>query len=663
MYVALYDSSARTKMIETIVNTTCTRDCPSTCGLLATVRNGRLVALQGDPDHPLTKGVACVKAARYVKRLYSPERITRPLIRAHREEPWRDATWDEVLDAIAARMQAIINESGTEAILYYQGYGERTALKLLNRYFFNLLGGVTTTVGSLCGGTGQGAQNLDFGNRVSHDPLDHMNSGSMILWGRNPASTNVSLVPIIREIRRRGGRVVLIDPAPSKSAALADRHIAPRPGTDAFLALATSKLIVAEGGEDRAFMEKHTAGAAEFLRLLAGFSVRELCSRCDIDVEDARFLAETLMRQKPTSTLLGWGLHRHEEAHLSIRAIDALAALSGNIGVSGGGVSQGFEEYGPYDQKLWGDGLNPPRRTLLLPRIGEEILNARDPQIRMIYVTAANPVCMAPNTSKIIAAFRKAEFVVYSGHFLDDTADQAHVFLPATTFLEEEDVMASYGHNYAGPVNPAITPVGQCRSEFRMFHDLAGRFPFADRFQRSITDWLRDLCAPILKQGCSMADLRSRAFRLDAPMVPFADKIFPTPTDKFQFMTEFKSGNLCRFDPAYPYRLLTIAPHGFICSERTMAEHDPLPVVVLAQGEAERLNLRDGDEIIVESQTGAVRARLGVRTGQRRDIVVAERGGWLKAGHGLNRLTTDISSTVGRGTPYYETSVRVLKSV
>ncbi|MDP3430538.1 MAG: molybdopterin-dependent oxidoreductase, partial [Desulfomicrobium sp.] len=314
-------------------------------------------------------------------------------------------------------------------------------------------------------------------------------------------------------------------------------------------------------------------------------------------------------------------------------------------------------------QKLWGDGLNPPRRTLLLPRIGEEIMNARDPQIRMIYVTAANPVCMAPNTSKMIVAFRKAEFVVYSGHFLDDTADQAHVFLPATTFLEEEDVMASYGHNYVGPVNPTIAPVGQCRSEFRMFHDLAGRFPFADRFQRSITDWLRDLCAPILKQGCSLAELRSRAFRLDAPMVPFAEKIFPTPTGKFQFMTEFKPGNLCRFDPAYPYRLLTIAPHGFICSERTMAEHDPLPVVVLAQAEAERLNLRDGDEIIVESQMGAVRARLGVRTGQRRDILVAERGGWLKAGHGLNRLTTDISSTVGRGTPYYETSVRVLKSV
>lgn len=648
-------------MNETIV-TTCTRDCPNTCGLLAEIRDGRLVALKGDPGHPVTKGLTCVKAARYIKRVYSPERITHPLIRDRRSLPWRKAGWDEVLDTVASHLKTIAAESGPEAILYYQGYGERTALKLLNRYFFNLLGGVTTPVGSLCGGTGQSAQDLDFGRRVSHDPLDHANSKSMILWGRNPVSTNISLVPVIREIRQRGGSVVLIDPVSSRSAALADRHIAPRPGSDAFLAMAVAKLILAREAEDRDFMENHALGANAYLDILARHSVEELCARCDTAVEDVRFLAETFMLQKPTATLLGWGMHRHREAHLSIRAIDALAAISGNIGVSGGGVSQGFEEYGPFDQKFWGDDLNPPRRTLLLPRIAEEIMSARDPEIRMIYVTAANPVCMAPNTAKTIAAFRHAEFVVYSGHFLDDTADQAHVFLPATTFLEEEDVMASYGHNHVGPVNRAIAPMGECKSEFRMFHDLAGRFDFADRFQRSVTDWLHDLCAPIREQGCSMADLRKKAFRLEAPMVPFADKSFPTPSGRFQFMTEFRPDDLDRRDPAYPYRLLTIAPHGFICSERTLAEHDPLPVVILAEEEAHRLCLENGEEVLVESLTGAVRAKLEVKAGQRRDILVSERGGWLKAGHGLNRLTRDISSTVGRGTPYYETSVRVRKS-
>lgn len=647
--------------METTTITTCTRDCPNTCGLAASVREGRLVRLAGSPDHPLTRGKACLKAARYVRRVYSPERITRPMFRRHRHEPWRPATWDEVLDTVARHMQTIASQSGTEAILHYQGYGERTALKLLNRYFFNLFGGVTTTTGSLCGGTGQGAQNLDFGCRVSHDPLDHAASRSMILWGRNPVSTGVSIVPIIRDIRRNGGKIVLVDPAPTKSTALADRHIAPRPGTDAFLAMAAAKLILAQGNEDREFLEHHADGAQDYLRILEAFGLAQLCTLCDVSEEDARYLADTLVRQKPTSILLGWGMHRHEHAHASIRAIDALSAISGNIGVSGGGVSQGFEEYGPYDLQFWGDGLNPPRRALLLPRVGEEILAASNPEIRMIFVTAANPVCMAPNTAKVTAAFRKAEFVVYSGHFLDDTADLAHVFLPATTFLEEEDVMASYGHNYVGPVNPAIAPVGQCRSEFRMFSDLARRFPFADLFRRSERDWLHDICAPIRRQGCSMEALRRGPFRLDAPMVPYAGRVFPTPSGRFRFMTEFDPSSLTRHAPGYPYRLLTVAPHGFICSERTMAEHAPLPVVTLSQEEAVSLGLRSGDTVSVESPTGKVRAMLQTRAGQRSDILVSERGGWLKAGHGLNRLTRDITSRIGNGAPYYETCVRVLK--
>ncbi len=646
--------SERTRIV-----TTCTRDCANTCGLVATVEDGRLVRLAGDPDHPLTRGKACVKAARYVQRVYSPERITHPLMRASRKDPWKRVSWDEALDHIAAQMRTVRDESGTEAILYYQGYGERTGLKLLNRYFFNLFGGVTTTCGSLCGGTGQASQNLDFGERVSHDPLDHYNSNSMVLWARNPASTNISLVPIIRDIRKRGGTVILVDPAQSKSVPLADHHIMPKAGTDGFLAMAAAKCILAAGAEDREFMERHSEGAQEYLRILDRFSVEELCGFCDVPVADARLLADTLMHRRPTSMLMGWGLHRHEHAHYSLRAIDALGAISGNIGVPGGGVSQGFEEYGPYDQQYWGDQLNPPRRALPLPTIGKAILEAQDPSIRMIVVTASNPICMAANSGKVAEAFSHAEFVVYSGHFMDDTADYAHVFLPATTFLEEDDVMASYGHNYLGAVNRAIDPVGECRSEFQMLYELAARFPFAERFRRSVDDWLFDLCAPARAQGCDMAELKRQAFRCEAPMVPYADKTFSTPSGKFRFMTEFDSSSLLASSPEYPYRLLTIAPHGYICSERTLADHTPLPEVFLAVSEAERLSLADGSPITVRSAVGRIAATLRTHANQRRDVLVAERGGWLKAGHGLNALTRDLASKVGNGTPYYETCVAV----
>lgn len=646
-----------------MVYTTCTRDCPNTCGLSAVVENGRLVRLTGSKDHPLTQGRTCVKAKLYIDRVYSPERVHHPMMRSSRGKgEWQRVSWDQALDAIAERMKRICREDGPEAILYYQGYGERTALKLLNRYFFNLLGGVTTLRGSLCGGTGQASQNLDLGNRISHDPLDHLNSASMVLWGRNPVSTNISLVHIIQEIKNRGGSIILVDPFKNRSANLADRHIAPAPGKDVYLALAVARRVFEEGAEDSHFLEQHTTGADGFRRLADRFDFSELCRLAGVDEADAESLARVFIDQRPTATLLGWGLHRHEHAHYTIRAIDALAAVCGNIGVPGGGVSQGFEEYGPYDQKWWGDHLNPPRRTLLMPAIGEEILNASDPSIRMIYTTAANPVCMAPNTTKVTEAFEKAEFVVYSGHFLDDTADLAHVFLPATTFLEEQDVMATFGHNYVGPVNRAIAPVKQCRSEFEMFRELARRFPFAEKFDRSVDQWLADICAPILEQGCSLEQLREGPFRLSAPMAPYTDKRFPTPSGKFEFMTEFDPADLKAADPDYPYTLLTIAPHRFICSERTLADHSPLPTVRLNPRAADRQGLEAGMTVFVESPVGRIRARLDTDTAVREDCLVAERGGWLKAGHGLNRLTRDMASRVGEGTPYYDTAVRVIRA-
>ncbi|XXJ19332.1 molybdopterin-dependent oxidoreductase [Desulfovibrio caledoniensis] len=635
--------------------TTCTRDCPNACGLIATVEDGRLVKLSGDPAHPLTGGVACHKTAKYIKRVYSAERITHPLRKV--DGQWRRATWDEVLDLVADKLQAVAAESGPEAVLYYQGYGERTALKLLNKYFFNLLGGATTMRGSLCGGAGQGAQNLDFGERVSHDPLDHFNSNAMILWARNPVSTNISLVKIVKDIRERGGRVVVIDPARSLSVNIATHHVRPKPGRDGCLAMAAAKLIIEAGAEDRDFIENRAEGWAEYKAILDSFSVPELCALAGVPVTDAELLADTLINQFPTSILLGWGLHRHEYAHCAIRPIDALGGIAGLLGVPGGGVSQGFEEYSPYDQAWWGDHLRPGRRTLLIPKVGEEILSARDPDIRMIVVTAGNPVCMAPNADKVVRAFKKAEMVVYSGHFMDDTAELADVFWPATSFLEENDIMASYGHNFVGPVNPAIEPVGETKSEFQMFQELAARFPFAGQYQRSLEDWLKTICTPLWEQGTDLESVRKGPFRLDAPMVPYADGVFPSESGRFRFMTEFDPAVLQDEDPDYPYKLLTIAPHGYICSERTLAEHDALPVVLLNSAEARKRGLTDGGHVVVRSAYGRLMALLKVDDAMRADVLITERGGWNKAGHGVNLLTRDIPSIVGQGTPFYETRV------
>ncbi|HBC94032.1 MAG TPA: molybdopterin oxidoreductase [Pelotomaculum sp.] len=481
----------------------------------------------------------------------------------------------------------------------------------------------------------------------------------MILWGRNPVVTNINLLPIIKQIRKQDSPVLLIDPVASESRSICDYHLQPAPGQDACLAMAAAKIILTRGAEDIDFLARYSEGFDAFKKVLDSFTVEELAVRCDVPAGQIELLAEVLINKKPTAILLGLGLHRWEQAHYTIRSIDALSAISGNIGVAGGGVSQGFEEYGPYDLNLMGHELNPPRRKFLMPLIGEEILKAQDPPVEMIFVTAGNPVSMAPNSAKVAKAFAKTPFVVVAGHFLDDTAGYADIFLPATTFLEETDIVAGFGHNYVGPVNRAIEPLGESRSDFEMFQALAERFPFAAEFNHSPEEWLSMLTAPLLAKGVALEELSRGPVRVpDAPMVPYAGRVFPTPSGKFSFLGEFEPP-ITSHDTEFPFNLMSVMARDWIGSELTLSEQSELLVVRMNAQEGWKLGLRDGDTVRIVSRTGEMKVRLKLDDAQRRDIVVCPRGGWMKAGRGINVLTRDLVSKVGNGTPYFETRVSI----
>jgi anaerobic selenocysteine-containing dehydrogenase len=643
-----------------VVPVTCTRDCPSACGLLAHVEDGRVVRLTGNPDHPVNLGTVCRKTPAFLRRFSSPERVLTPLRR--RKGLWHPVSWDEALDEMAQRLKDCVAAYGPESILYYLGFGERTALKIVNARFFALLGGVTTLTGTLCGGTGYAAQGLDFGPRVSHDPLDLANARTIVLWGRNPVATQFGLMPHLRAAKARGARVILVDPRASESAALADLHVRPRPGRDAFLALAAAKCLVETGREDRKFLEEHCDHEDGFRRLLARQSLEELATACDVPLPAIRALAEAYVADRPTATLLGWGLHRFVLGHELVRAVDALGAVSGNIGLAGGGVSQGFEEWGPYDQALWGEDLHPPRRKFLMPQIGREILAAKAPPVAMAVITAANPVCMAPNSELVAKALDAVPFVVDMNLFLDDTADHADLFLPCAAFYEQRDLVASFGHNYLGPLTRAVSPPGLCRSQFDIFMDLAKRFPFADGFVKSEEEWLRLLVRPLLERGVAWDDLWRGPVRLpEAPMVPWADKTFATATGNFQLVTEVGSCSDCRHDVRYPYHFLTVGGAGHLCSERVPGDHHGPMTVTMAGSEATRLDIADGGPARLVSASGSLVVTVRHDSEARADVVACERGGWLKAGQGVNRLIPDLVSAVGQGTPYYEATVDVEK--
>lgn len=643
-----------------VVPVTCTRDCPSACGLLAQVENGRVARLLGNPDHPVNQGTVCRKVPAFLKRFSSPERVLTPLRK--KNGAWHPVTWEAALDELAERLQDAVARHGPESILHYMGFGERTALKIVNARFFALLGGVTTLTGTLCGGTGYAAQSLDFGPRVSHDPLDLANARTIVLWGRNPVATQPGLLPHLRAAKARGARVILVDPRESESAALADLHLRPRPGRDAFLALGAARAIVDAGREDRAFLTEHCDNLEGYRALLGRWSPRELAGACDVPGEAIAALAEAYLDGRPTATLLGWGLHRFTLGHELIRAVDALGAVSGNLGLAGGGVSQGFEEWGPYDQSLWGEDLHPPRRKFLMPQIGREILAATDPPVDVAVITAANPVCMAPNSDLVAKALDSVPFVVDLNLFLDDTADHAELFLPCAAFFEQRDIVASYGHNYLGPLTRAVSPPGQCRSQFDIFMDLARRFPFAADFVKTEEEWLRLLMRPVLKAGVAWDALWRGPVRIPGtPMVPWADKRFATPSGRFQLLTEVGSCSDCRHDARYPYHLLSVGTAGHLCSERVPGDHGGPLEVTMAGEEAARLGIADGGPARLVSALGGLVVTVRHDPKARRDVVACARGGWRKAGQGINALIPDLVSAVGQGTPYYEARVDVEK--
>lgn len=642
-------------MEQKIIKTTCTRDCPNTCGLLAIVENDRVVKLIGNKEHPINEGRSCVKCSHYLERVYNKERVLYPLKKVNGE--FQRISWEEAMDEISDKMKKICKENTPEAILYYQGFGARTALKLVNRRFFNLLGNTTVTKGTICGGTGQGSQDLDFGNRISHDPRDYMNSNSMILWGRNPVATGINLMPRITDIKRRGGKVVLIDPVNTETAPLCSIHIKPKPGTDAYLALALSRILHDDGVEDKKFLNEYCINYEEYKRIVYSHTVEEYSQLCDVPIAEILEISEILKNMKPTAFVLGWGLHRWEYAHTTLRAIDALGAASGSIGVSGGGVSQGFEEYAPYDWSIWGDHMQPNRRKFYMQLLGKE-LNKANPKIEMAVITAGNPVSMLPDAKTVKQALSEIPFLVVAGHFLDDTGILADIFLPVTTFLEEKDIVAAYGHDFIGPLNPSIPAVGECKSDFQIFMELGKHFDFADEYVKTLDEWLEIIMQPTIERGVSLEEIfKGGINNPEAPKVPYEDKKFPTATGKFHLMTEFELPE--RRDKEYSYQLMSIAPKEWLCSEATLAEQRQILPMKINSQEGIKLGLRDGEKCIVENQFGNIECIVKFDEKQRKDLVVIPRGGWGQAKRNINELTRPLVSKVGAGTPYYETRVNV----
>lgn len=636
------------------VRTACNRDCGDACSIVATVENDRITKIAGDPDHPITKGFLCHRTSRFLERQYSPDRLTTPLVR--NGDTFEPASWNFVVKRIAESMIHFRAESGPASIMHYRCGGSMGMMKLVTDYFFERFGPVTIKTGDVCTGAGDAAQQLDFGTVDSHDIFDLLNSKTIILWGKNPYASQVHLLPVLRDAKKNGTRLILIDPVHHQTAQLCDQFIQPRPGGDAALAMGIACSLF-ETGKAEPSAASYCDNFNEFKSLACSKTIEQWASQADASADAIISLADAYS-DGPSAIIAGWGMQRRANGAATVRAIDALAAVSGNLGIAGGGVSYCFARKGAFDYSfLKGESVAP--RTIPEPLLGPGILAAVDPPIRMVWVTAANPVVMLPESETVKRALETRELTVVVDSFLTDTAQCADIVLPTTTMLEDDDLLGAYGHHWLAEMKPVVAPPEQVKTDYEIAQALAPLVELGDEFSDDVEAWKRRMLKPSDDCGASLDDIRRGPVRSPAgPSVMFADRKFSTDTGRAN-LTKTVDTTPASATADRPLLLTSLATAAVQGSQwLNGAQDDHLPATVHPDS-ASGFN---ADDIVgLESEHGQLIVRLKLDSNQRRDIVLVPKGGWLNKGRCANALIKAQTTDAGDCAVYYDTPVRITK--
>jgi len=672
-------------MSETTVIGACPHDCPDTCSMLITVKDGRATAVRGNPTHPFTRGGLCVKVNNYQDRAYSPDRVLHPLRRTgpKGEGKFERISWDEALGEIKQRWTAIIDEHGPTAILPYSYLGTEGILNGLNvgDPFFNKLG---ATIGerTFCDSGSCTAYFMTIGPTPGVDPEAFRYSRYIILWACNTMSTNLHHWPFIAEAQAQGAKVVVIDPVRTRTAKKADWHIAIRPGTDAALALGMMHVIIAEDLVDHDYVDNHTLGFDELKQRVADYPPDEVARITGIPADDIRTLAREFATSQPSVIRIGVAIERHAGGGQTVRAAACLPALVGSWRHVGGGILQLPIWAFPID---WGslmrpDLQTPGTRVLNQWRLGPALTGEMqlDPPIKSLFVYNSNPAVVAPEQDKLLRGLAREDlFTVVSEHFITDTAQFADLVLPATTQLEQEDIMFSWGHLYLSYNNQAIEPLGEAVPNTELFRRLAATMGFDDPFfrrsDREMIEQSLDWSAPAL-EGITLEALRETGYaRLNVgeadSYAPHREGNFLTPSGKCEFKAsmaengdfvlslfrqgseEFQSGTpvdpLPHYIPPsespatnpglaerYPLNILSPKSHAFMNSSYgnmpQQLHHAGEQSVVLNPDDARERNIGDGMPVVVSNDRGSFEAVARVDDDVMPGVVVAPLGYWRR---------------------------------
>ena len=692
------DPPVRSPASRTVVRGACPHDCPDTCALLVTVENGRAIKIEGAPDHPTTRGTLCTKVARYLDRTYASERVLHPLRRVGPKGTGRFERigWDEALDTISARFKEIAaSPDGPQAILPYSYAGTMGLLQYcsMDRRFFHRLG-ASLLDRTICSSAGKAGYAATIGASIGTDLEQFENAKLIVIWGSNPIVSNLHLWNRVQEAKRRGAKLIAIDPYRSQTAEKCHVHLAPLPGTDAALALGVMNVLVAEDLLDHDYIARYTLGFEQLAERVREYPPQRVAQITGLATADIVALARDYGTFKPAVIRLNYGMQRHAGGGMAMRTAACLPALVGAWRDPAGGALLSSSGTYPIDNKalerpdlIWN---NP--RTINMSTIGDALLDKNDPPIRAIYVYNSNPVAVAPESVKVVAGFSREDlFCVVHDVFLTDTADYADIVLPATTQLEHVDVHSSYGHLYVLANNPAIAPVGEAKPNTEVFRLLAERMGFEEPcFRESDEDIARHafVATHPRAEGLDWETLRQEGWqRLNVPaqFAPFAQGNFPTPSGKCEFYSETLRRQGVDPLPTYTppresaasnpvlakrFPLAMISPparnalNSSFANLPTFLESEKTPHLEIHPDDALARGIASGDKVRVFNERGALVLEARVTDRARSGVVVALSIWWRKLspdGTNANMVTGQGLTDLGRAATFYDCLVEVAR--
>jgi anaerobic selenocysteine-containing dehydrogenase len=656
------------------VRSACPLDCPDSCSIDVTVENGRVVKIDGSDDNPITRNFICGKVRRFPERLYGQDRLLYPAVRegAKGQGTFVRVTWDEALDLIASRMEEIRDRKGAEAILPFC-YGGSNGLLTQDTNDAVLFRGFGTSrlARTVCAAPTGAANMALYGKMAGVTYHDYPHARLIILWGVNPAASGIHLVPYLKEARRAGARLIVVDPRATSLARQADIHLAVRPGTDLPVALAIHRFLFEEGHADQTFLAAHATGAEELRARAREWTFERAADVAGIDAATLRQAAELYAESSPALVRCGWGLERNRNGGAAAAAVLGLPAVAGKFAVRGGGFSMSNSATLGIKAASWmNDTPEPPTRVVNMNHLGRALLEYDNPSVDMLFVYNCNPLATMPDQNRVLAGLQRQDlFTVVFDQVFTDTARYADVVLPSTTFLENYDIARGYGSISLQLVRPAIEPVGEARSNPEVFSQLAERLGVGSA-EEEIDTLLRVSSRLPPAIGSELMERGSVTPPYDGAPVQFTD-VFPlTPDHKVHLfpaeLDQQAAGGFYTYreDPAtagYPLALISPASEKTVSSMLGELRERAAMVQMNPQDAAER-GLSHEDPVRVFNDLGEVHVPLAINKDIRPGTVSLAKGLWRKStynGSTSNALVPDTLTDVAGGACFNDARVEV----